>query len=234
MFLLTLLAAAAVLAVTTARGLVPGKSTIADANRQLGPGTPQGNGRQEHRLADNTGTMIVTANGGGIIEEIEWRFREPVERNAFLTAISMNGLQASAVRDSGGSAVEYFAGRYSLALVHTGPGLDSQLVAVIYMSQSRIDSILGIGSGGAAPPPATPPPAYNPPPTPSPSGDVRTGYNPKECEDVYAWSRQAQVAAEKSKDRKRRQDVLEIRIFSQRGECEASRRLKKEYEQRYP
>jgi len=218
-----MLLAVPALAVSTFRGLEPGRSTIADAGRVLGTGSGVGPGRMEYRLADNTGVVLVTAGAGDVIDEIEWRFREPVAREPLVQRLRLAGTQPSAP-DSGGRTAEYFGGPHTLVMVHAGAGPGTPVAALRYLSAARFDAERRPAGG---PPPSPPPPA------PPPQNEVRTQYNPKECEDLYAWARQEQVTAEKSRDKKRRQDVLEIRILSQRGECETSRRLVDEYKRRY-
>ena len=54
------------------------------------------------------------------------------------------------------------------------------------------------------------------------------------CPDMLAWAQAEQNAVKRGRDVARRQDVLEILIATQRGECEKARQLAAGYKRRYP
>jgi len=229
-----LLAAAALAALSTFRGIQPGVSTRAEVERVLGAAAARG-GSAEYQLADQSGTVRIEYRGD-IAEEIEYRLSAIIDRAEAVQILKVPEPVLVQTNAGSGRIEEFFESPHTLVLVHATASRNSGIQTVRYLSRERHQTVLN-PNGGPPPPtqpdsPAQPPPLPQQPPPPTYT-EVRTRFDPAACRPLYDWARSEAEAANKSKNAERRQAIIEIRIQAQRGDCAAARDLASKYKTRF-
>ena len=208
--LLVLLLAGPAGAISTYKGLQPGKSTRADVEQTLGrPVRALGATLFEYALSDGPGSIVVEFRGSGVVERIERRFPRPVSRAALLRSLALPDSAEEHGFDKDGKLIEYFGDVKSLALAYAGAQARSGIVSVGYYSMELYES--GLTK------------ARNP----------TVQFDPSACRDVYFWAQGERDVAKRSKNTVRHQAVLEIQILAQRGECVKAKDLTAKYQATY-
>lgn len=87
-------------------------------------------------------------------------------------------------------------------------------------------------AGGATPSPGSAPGTTAPAGAPVWNPKVET-FNPAACQDIYYWAQREQDVARGAKNAVRRQQILDVLITSQRGDCVAARTKADQYKQTY-
>src|ERR1051325_2504902 len=113
-----LLAAVPLVAVSTYKGLQPGKSTRADVDAALGKPLRAVNATIMEYAAGDGGSILVEFRTGSVVDRIERRFGRPVSRAALVRSLGLPDEPEEKRTDRDGKLVEYFGGVKSLALTY--------------------------------------------------------------------------------------------------------------------
>ena len=210
LLLLLLLVAVPAAAVSTYKGLQPGKSTRAEVDRTLGqPVRAVSATLFEYGLSDGSGSVLVEFRAGDVVDKIERRFTRPVSRAAMLRSLGLPETPEEQRTNRDGKLVEYFGDVKTLALTYASGEMRSGVMSVGYYSMELYEA--GLGQ------------ARNP----------TVQYDPAACRDLYYWAQGERDVAKRSKNTGRHQAVLEIQINAQRGECTRAKDLAAKYKETY-
>ena len=198
-------------AISTYKGLQPGKSTRAEVDRALGAPVRSVSATVfEYALSGAPGSILVEFRSGDVVDRIERRFPKPISRGALLRSLGLPDAPEDQRTDHDGKLVEYFGDVKSLALTYAGAEPASGVVSVGYYSMERYER--GLEQ------------ARNP----------TMQYDPAACRDLYSWAQVERDAAKRSKNVVRHEAILEIQIMAQRGDCAKARELTSKYKTAYP
>jgi hypothetical protein len=208
--ILLLLAGAPASAISTYKGLQPGKSTRADVERTLGQAVRAVNATLfEYALTDGPGSILVEFRADGVVDRIERRFLKPISRAAIIRSLGLPDTPEEQGTNRDGKLVEYFGDVKTLALTYASGEARSGVISVGYYSMESFES--GLAK------------ARNP----------TVQFDPATCRDLYFWAQAERDAAKRAKNVGRHQAALEIQILSQRGECAKARDLATKYKEAY-
>lgn len=197
-------------AVSTYKGLQPGKSTRADVERALGPAARAVSGTLfEYALPDGPGDILVEFRADGIVERLERRFPRPITRAALLRSLGLPDTPEEKGTNREGKLVEYFGDVKTLALTYASAEPRSGIISVGYYSMELFER--GLGK------------ARNP----------VVQFDPAACRELYFWAQGERDAAKRAKNVGRHQEILEIQILAQRGECAKAQSLAAKYKESY-
>lgn len=197
--------------VSTYKGLLPGFSTRSDAEKMLGSPVRTVSALVfEYAVSASEGTLMVEYRASGsIIERIERTFNAPLVRAALVRALKLPEAPEDKGVNKAGQLMEYFNDQKTLVLTHVTDTAESGVISLGYYS-------LQLFAAGLER-------ARNP----------LVQFDPAQCQDVYLWASQERDAARRSKNVLRHQEILEIQILAQRGECEKARKQAADYKQKY-
>lgn len=197
-------------AVSTYKGLQPGKSTRADVERTLGQPVRALSATQfEYAVSDGPGSVLVEFRGNAVVDKIERRFTRPVSRAAMLRSLGLPETPEEQGTNREGKLVEYFGDVKTLALTCASGETRSGVMSVGYYSMELYEA--GLGQ------------ARNP----------TVQFDPAACRDLYFWAQAERDVAKRAKNVVRHQAVLEIQINAQRGECTKAQGLVAKYKESY-
>ena len=217
------------LALSTFRGIQPGVSTRAEAERVLGAASGQrGADEAEYALSDKSGTVVAKyQSGNNVVEELEYRLAAALPRAEMTSLLEIPADAVSADANPQTTLFEeFFDGPHTLILVHVSASRGSAIGAIRYLSRAGYDRELARFQPQT---PALPPAQDQPQAPPPPPSEQRVRYDPAACKDIYDWARAEVEPANKSKNPDRRQAIIEIRINAQRGDCGSARSLTERY-----
>jgi len=210
LLLVLLLGGVPAAAVSTYKGLQPGKSTRADVERTLGqPVRAVSATLFEYSLADGPGSILVEFRADAVVDRIERRFLKPVSRSALLRSLGLPETPEEKGTNREGKLVEYFGDVNTLALTFASGETRSGVMSVGYYSMELFER--GLGK------------ARNP----------VVQFDPAACRELYYWSQGERDAAKRAKNVGRHQEILEIQILAQRGECVKAQSLAAKYKESY-
>ena len=210
LLLALMLAGVPAAAVSTYKGLQPGKSTRADVERTLGqPVRTVSATLFEYSLADGPGSILVEFRPDAVVDRIERRFVKPVSRTALLRSLGLPETPEEKGTNREGKLVEYFGDVKTLALTYASAEPRSGIISVGYYSMELFER--GLGK------------ARNP----------VVQFDPAACRELYYWSQGERDAAKRAKNVGRHQAILEIQIMAQRGECTKAQSLAAKYKESY-
>ncbi len=197
--------------VSTYKGLLPGFSTRNDVEKTLGsPVREISNLVFEYSVLASEGKLLVEYRApGNIVERIERTFVNPISRAALVRALKLSEEPEDKGVNKEGHLVEYFNDMKTLALTHISDTADSGVISIGYYSLQLFAAGLDR--------------ARNP----------MVQFDPANCQDVYQWAMNERDVAKRSKNVLRHQDILEIQILAQRGECEKARKQAESYKQKF-
>lgn len=198
-------------AISTYKGLQPGKSTRADVERTLGqPVRAVSATVFEYQLSDGPGSVLVEFRSGEVVERIERVFPKPISRSALLRSLGLPDTPEEQGTNRDGKLVEYFGDVKSLALTYAGAEARSGVMSVGYYSMELYEH--GLEK------------ARNP----------TVQFDPAACRELFTWAQGERDAAKRAKNVGRHQAALEIQIMAQRGDCAKARDLTRQYKAAYP
>lgn len=233
---------ASLVAVTKWKGIEPGKSTRADVERQLGTPARSITARLlVYSGQSGLGRIVVEYRDNAVADRIEVGLLDSIPRTAAMEAFNLGSIRAVKKPQPDGKAAEYFGGDASVVLFYEGKDETSGVGRVGFYSRELFDRVTGAGtndtsdrgeggtggSGSSFPPP---PPQAPPPPSVAPPA---TALDPAACLDVYYWARNQQEVARRSNNAARRQQLFDIQIASQRGDCDRARKQAAAYRALY-
>src|SRR5215510_14325344 len=128
------LAARSAEAVSTYKGLQPGKSTRTDVEATLGRPLRVVNATTVEYGAGDGGSIVVEFRTGNIVDRIERRYGRPVARAALVGSLGLPDEPEEKRTDRDGKLVEYFGGVKSLALTYAAAEPGSGVQSVGYYS----------------------------------------------------------------------------------------------------
>jgi hypothetical protein len=208
--LVLLLVAVPSAAISTYKGLQPGKSTRADVDRTLGqPVRALSATLFEYALSEGPGSVVVEFRGNGVVDRIERRFSKPASRAALLRSLGLPETPEEQGTNRDGKLVEYYGDVKTLVLSYASGETRSGVMSVGYYSMELYEA--GLGK------------ARNP----------TMQFDPAACRDVYFWAQGERDVAKRAKNTGRHQAVLEIQILAQRGECAKAKDLTAKYKETY-
>lgn len=202
-----LLAAEPAGAVSTYKGVQPGKTTRAEVEKIFGqPRRALSGTLFEYALTDGPGELLVEYREAGVVNRLERQFPRAISRAALRQALELpEAAEATATRD--GKLVEYFGDIKTLALSYTAADTTSGVISLGYHSMESFAKLVDK--------------AHNP----------TVSFNPAACRDLYAWA-QREVRQSGLKPVRKAQ-IYEIMTTAQRGECTAARKTLEGYTKQY-
>lgn len=198
-------------AVSTYKGLQPGRSTRADVEKAFGqPLGAISESIYEYRVAESGGKLFVEYRSGTqVIERIERQFAKPISRAALLRSLNLSAQPEENGVSKEGKLQEFFGDIKTLVLTYASKETNSGVISLGYYSMELFEKSIGS--------------ARNP----------QVQFNPTDCRDIFLWAQSEKELAKRSKDIARYQAILELLIIAQRGDCDNARSLHANYKQRY-
>ncbi len=212
LFVWLMLVCSPCLAVSTYMGIQPGLSTRANVEAVFGrPVNNLSPTLFEYSLPGGKGKVVIDFREKDfVVDRLERHFLKPVSRSALIRSLELPDQSEEKRTNKEGKLVEYFGDIKTLAFTYASGEEKGGIVSVGYYSMELYEKSLDL------------------------SRNPTVQFDPTGCRDIYFWSQTEREAAKKSKNVGRHQEILEISIISQRGECDKARSLAAGYRQRYP
>ncbi|OFW06350.1 MAG: hypothetical protein A3H96_22210 [Acidobacteria bacterium RIFCSPLOWO2_02_FULL_67_36] len=223
---LVLLAGAGASAVSAVKGIMPGRSVRAEAEKVFGrPVNATSDSRASYGGQDGAEGIDIEYRGG-VVDRIDVRFNPALASDDVQRQLGLPAPSASRTID--GRLTDYYGGSRTLVLTHESADATSPIPMVTYLSaESFARAVEGLGPREWEPP-STAVRLSNPS-----DGPKILQFNPGACNDIYLWAQREQDVAKRARNVARRQAILAIVIASQRGECGSAAKLAAEYKETY-